>query len=274
MTEKRLQHPLPGESRSLHFHPRQPQLALATLGGGAAVFASDSGAPIGEVEGSFDTLAWDAAAGRLLSGGQDGVLRSHAVAAGQSLALAEPHADAVIALAVAPGASAPGLVLSADTRGVIKARGAGEGGTWATAARADGKPFGVGALAFAPDGRSWLASGNSGDVLVFDRVTRQLLRRLETGADQVNDAAFSPDGRFVAAIDNVGRLWIWWAASGRSHGTLWLRNEPGRVGNDAFGVLGQLRQLAWLPDSQRLAIATQSGVAVLVPLPREGAKPR
>jgi WD40 repeat protein len=128
-------------------------------------------------------------------------------------------------------------------------------------------------LAFAPDGRAWLAAGNSGEVLVFERSTHRLLHRLETGADQVNDAGYSPDGRFIAALDNVGRVWLWWARSGALHASLWLRNEPGRAGSDAFGLLGQLRQLAWLPDSLRLAIATQSGVAVLVPLPPEHPSP-
>jgi WD40 repeat protein len=270
---QRLGPPMAGESRGLRFHPRQPQLALATLGGGAVVFALDGGAVLGSVEGSFDALAWDAVADRLLTGGQDGVVRSHAVATGQGQALPESHADAVIALAVAPSASAPALVLSADTRGVIKARGSGEAGTWATAARTDGRPFGVGALGFAPDGRRWLAAGNSGDVLVYDRATHELRQRLETGADQVNDAAFSPDGRWVAALDNVGRVWLWGAADGQPHATLWLRNEPGRVGNDAFGVLGQLRRLAWLPDAQGLAIATQSGVAVVIGLPPDATPP-
>lgn len=46
--------------------------------------------------------------------------------------------------------------------------------------------------------------------------------------------------------------------------TVWLRNERGRVGNDAHGVLGRLRRMAWLPDSKALAIAARSGVAVVV----------
>jgi hypothetical protein len=55
---------------------------------------------------------------------------------------------------------------------------------------------------------------------------------------------------------------------------LWLRNEPGRAGSDAFGLLGPLRRLAWLPDSRRLAIATQSGAALLVALPADDAPAR
>jgi hypothetical protein len=46
-----------------------------------------------------------------------------------------------------------------------------------------------------------------------------------------------------------------------------LRHEPGRIGNDSFGLLGQLRHLAWLGDSRRVAIATQSGVAVVIDVP-------
>jgi WD40 repeat protein len=262
---QRLTHPVPTESRGLRFHPEQPQVALGTLGGGVSVFSLDGGAVLGSIEGSIDAAAWDRPPARLLTGGQDGVVRSHAVEAGQSQPLPETHADAVVALAVAPplgGAAA--VVYSADTRGVVKAHGGDERGTVATATDARGKPFSVDSLAFAPDGRRWLAAGASGDVLVFDRATRKLTGRLETGADQVNSAAYSPDGRYIAALDNVGRLWVWGASVLDRQATLWLRNEPGRIGNDAHGVLGQLRRLAWLPDSRRVAVVTQSGTALVV----------
>jgi WD40 repeat protein len=265
----RLEHAVAAEARGLRFHPTQPRLSLGTLGGGVGVFALDGGGLLGSVEGSIDAVAWDAASGRLLTGGQDGVVRSHDIEAGQSQALPEPHADAVVALAVAPVATGtPPAIYSADTRGVVKARG-GESGTVATAANAAGKPFSVDSLAFAPDGKRWLAAGASGDLLVFDRATRRLQQRLETGADQVNSAAFSPDGRFVAAIDNVARLHVWEGPQLRRYATLWLRNEPGRPGNDAHGVLGQLRRLAWLPDARRVAIATQSGTAVIIAVPED-----
>lgn len=268
---QRLAHAVGTESRGLHFHPQQPQLSLGTLGGGVGVFALDGGALLGSIEGSIDAVAWDRPPTRLLTGGQDGVVRRHAVEAGQSQDLPEPHADAVVALAVAPpgtgaagAAGATAVVYSADTRGVIKAHGGDERGTVATATDARGKPFSVDSLAFAPDGQRWLAAGASGDVLVYERATRRLLGRLETGADQVNSAAYSPDGRYIAALDNVGRLWLWDAARLERLATLWLRNEPGRAGSDAHGVLGQLRRLAWLPDAKRVAIATQSGTALVV----------
>jgi len=266
--QQQLVHPVDTESRGLRFHPQQPQIALATLGGGVQVFGLDGGESVGPIEGSFDTAEWDASQGRLLTGGQDGVVRSHALAAGQSTALPEPHGDAVVALAVAPAAAGQAAtVYSADTRGVVKARGGGESGTVATVTDAAGKPFSVGSLAFSGDGRRWLAAGAAGDVLVFDRATRQLLQRLETGADQVHAAAFSPDGQFIAAIDNAGRLQVWQGTPLQRYATLWLRTEPGRSGNDAAGVLGPLRRLAWLPDSRRVAIATQSGVALVIAVP-------
>ncbi|HMO46805.1 MAG TPA: TIR domain-containing protein [Rubrivivax sp.] len=266
-----LAHRLPGEARGLRFHPQLPQLAFGTLGGGVEVFALDGGASLGQIEGSIDAVAWDVQ-GRLLTGGQDGVVRSHQLGTGQSTALPEAHSDAVVALAVAPEAPAAAgqapAVYSADTRGVVKVHGA-ERGTVATATDAAGKPFSVDSLAFAPDGTRWLAAGAAGDVLVFDRATRQLRQRLETGADQVHAAAFSPDGRFVAAIDNAGRLQVWQGEALQRYATLWLRNEPGRAGSDAFGVLGPLRRLAWLPDSKRVAIATQSGVVLVIAVPVE-----
>jgi hypothetical protein len=112
-----------------------------------------------------------------------------------------------------------------------------------------------------------LAAGSSGEVLLFDRDSRQLLKRLHSGADQINSAAISPDGRFIAALDNIGRLLVWQLPDATPYATLALRHEPGRIGNDSFGLLGQLRHLAWLGDSRRVAIATQSGVAVVIDVP-------
>lgn len=275
---RRFEHSVATEARALRFHPQRALLALATLGGGVEVFALD-GASVGtRIEGTIEALAWDGAHDLLLTGGQDGVVRSHAADGTAGQALAEPHGDAVVALAMAPAtpgtAAQPALVYSADTRGVIKARAsvpgagqAGESGTVTSVTDASGKAFSVGTLAFAPHGRQWLAAGAAGDVLVFDRASRRLLQRLETGADQVHAAAFSPDGRFIAAIDNAGRLQLWSAPQWQAHATLWLRREPGRSASDALGALGALRRLAWLPDSQRIAVATQSGAAVVVTLP-------
>jgi WD40 repeat protein len=275
---RRFEHRVGTEARALRFHPRRALLALATLGGGVELFALDRASAAARIEGTFESLAWDGAHDLLISGGQDGVVRSHPPDGTAGQVLAEPHGDAVVALAVAPATpdtvGQPAVIYSADTRGVIKARGGAPGaqggadsGTVASVTDASGKPFSVGTLAFAPHGRQWLAAGAAGDVLVFDRATRRLLQRLQTGADQVHASAFSPDARFIAAIDNAGRLQLWSAPQWQAHATLWLRREPGRSAGDALGALGALRRLAWLPDSQRIAVATQSGAVVLVTLP-------
>ena len=298
------EHSVAAETIALRWHPRQPLLALATLGGGAEVFGLEGGKPTLRIDGAIESLAWDAADERLISGGEDGVVRSHRLGAPDATSgqpLASPHGDAVIALAVAPAPGMATAVYSADASGVIKrggdapaaasgngpagsdkaaaAGGAGAGagatdaGTVATAVDVAGKAFSVGALDVAADGKHWLAAGSAGDVLVFDRATNQLLQRLETGADQVHDAAFSADGRFIAAIDNAGRLQLWQAPRWQRHATLWLRHEPGRGGSDVLGRLGALRRLAWLPDSHRIAVATQSGAAVVIPLPDTATAP-
>ena len=93
------------------------------------------------------------------------------------------------------------------------------------------------------------------------------VRRLDDALGPDLDEPPSPDGRFIAAIDNAGRLQLWSAPQWQAHATLWLRREPGRSASDALGALGALRRLAWLPDSQRIAVATQSGAAVVITLP-------
>ena len=108
------------------------------------------------------------------------------------------------------------------------------------AADARGKPFSVDSLAFAPDGKRWLAAGSSGDVLVFDRSSRQLVKRLETGADQVNIALrapfqLEPIERFAAALHlsadaMVSALAILGLAAGRWLGWTWADPLAGLAG--------------------------------------------
>jgi WD40 repeat protein len=73
-------------------------------------------------------------------------------------------------------------------------------------------------LAFTPDGQTIAVSdsGNqrgknfSGGVLLLERGTGKLVRELPTPGVSTNHVVFSPDGRWLAAVDGVGvRVWDW-----------------------------------------------------------------
>ncbi len=81
----------------------------------------------------------------------------------------------------------------------------------------DGAIYG---LAVSPDGRlaaigGWFGANGRGGVLVFDLVTRQVVRHLTEVANVVSRLAISPDGTLVAAgIGGRGGLVVWRLADG------------------------------------------------------------
>ncbi len=266
------------EARAVRLHPNRPLAALATVAGGAVVFdlAAGTQAPV-DATATVETVAWDRHAPRLYVGAQDGSVAGVPVEAGAQRLHAEPfperHDEAVLVIAIDPAAEPP-VLYSADTRGVVLAHGGEHGPVLAMAEVAASGPIGLDALAFSDGGRTLVAAGNSPDVFVFERAGRRLLARLETGAAMVASAAPSPDGEFIAAADNGGRLHLWRGPAHVPYATLDLRREPGRQPGDPAGALGQPRRLAWLADSRRLAVATQSGAILIIPIDVESALDR
>ena len=68
---------------------------------------------------------------------------------------------------------------------------------------------------FSPDGR-FMAAGGAGGIIIWDAKTWKELRRFggEAIAGGRGHVGFSRDGRYIAAIDTVGRLRFWDPASG------------------------------------------------------------
>ncbi len=78
-------------------------------------------------------------------------------------------------------------------------------------------------VAFAPDGRTLAAVGQTATAHVFDVQTKSA-RVLRWPGDQLFSVTFSADGRFMAAGSWSGRLVVWTRASGQ------LTTLPGHVG--------------------------------------------
>ncbi len=261
----------PGERtavRAMRLDPGRRWAAIASLDGVRVVEIATGRSTAVSEDGLVETLAWDRHRPWLYLGAQDGsVVRVDLGATPpESQAFPETHAESVLALATDPAAAPERpTVYSADSLGVVLAHG-GEQGRVLEIPRAANAPVGLDTLAFSADGRILVAAGNSPDVFVFERAGRRLVARLETGSDQVTTAALSPDGELVAAADNAGRFYLWQTATGTLRATLDLRREPGRAARDPNAGLGQLRRIAWLADGKRVAVATQAGAVVIVPV--------
>src|SRR5206468_11869145 len=90
-------------------------------------------------------------------------------------------------------------------------------------------------LAFAPDGQTFASSG--GGVRVWVTATGALRHTFPGGV-----AAFSPDGKLLAAADGDGGVRVWDPSSGRE-----VQRLPGKRNHD-------IRHLFFTPDGKTLAV--------------------
>jgi WD40 repeat protein len=111
------------------------------------------------------------------------------------------------------------------------------------------------AAAFSPDGERLLTGDMSGTVTVWDIETGLELRRFEGNFGVILEAAFSPNGRYVAvaAGDYLGE-----AISGSL--TLWGAETGERV-HEFEGHTHLLRSLAFSPDGRTLLAGSQAALA-------------
>jgi WD40 repeat protein len=108
---------------------------------------------------------------------------------------------------------------------------------------------GVEAVAFAPDGKSFVTGGMT--LRLWETETGNLIGELAGGSARVNCMAFSPDGHLLAGVDRDGWLAMWDPPTGDR--IRFIRAHHG----SSFG-------LAFSPDGQRLATVARDDFVVKI----------
>jgi len=174
-----------------------------------------SGAHAGEVE----SLDFHPSEARLLSSGDDGVMRLWGVESVQGgrvrLVLQEElrgHVGSVLDVAFSPDGT---LIASAGREGTVRLWSvpqvdADEGGR--ELAVLTGHHDRVRSVSFSPDGALLASSGDDGGVRVWDVRTGRPVVALQSAMSlgvRTSSVAFSADGRQVVSASDDGRIWLW-----------------------------------------------------------------
>jgi WD40 repeat protein len=154
--------------------------------------------------GEISALRWFLdGSGVLTSGNLDGTIDSHAIRGGQLPKFENGHSDAVVGLAVSPNGK---TLVSADAIGKV--------GRWDIATRKLVGPIREARIsrdtvAFDHKGERFLVAGNDGDVLIFPLAGNARPIDCRSGSQQLDDAAFSPNDKLVAAVSRDAVLHLW-----------------------------------------------------------------
>ncbi len=101
-----------------------------------------------------------------------------------------------------------------------------------------GQTEGVLSIAFSPDGKLLVSSGEDHSIKIWDMATGRVLRSVSGHALAVESVALSPDGKLLASGSDDHMVKLWDAASGRE--LLSLIEHTGAVSSVAFSPDGKL----------------------------------
>ncbi len=102
-------------------------------------------------------------------------------------------------------------------------------------------------IAFSPDGRTVVSSGDDGSIRFWDADRGTFLRKIAAHNGAISDLAVCPDGRAIASAgaDNMLRLWAF---------------DSGRMLSQTQGGVSHI---AWLGDCRHLAAAGAFAIAIV-----------
>ena len=252
-----------GEIHALRWHPDKPWIAAADETGRIVVWTWPDGAVIADRnvgEGAVEAIRWLPDGNALVTGTIGGTVRLWPLG-GAPVDFNAVHPEAVLGLALVPGKD---RLLSTDSNGNLwlwdlktRDRIAMD---WAPADKA------VDILAIDHGGRRALTAGNGGLLYLYTLDEPGAPQRIDLGSTQIEGAAWSPDDRMIAAVDNDGMLKVWSLADDALSVSVRLRGPEPPAADTGTGPFGQLHRMVWLPDRQAIAIATSSGKVVVATL--------
>lgn len=212
-------------------------------------------------EGEVSGLAWSPDGNTLASGGRDGVIR---LWVDGKIVRRLNQGAWVLDLAWEPRMGS--VLVAVDDSGLIKLWD--RAGTQLASIQLDGNGL---ALDWSPKGGFVAVStGQNGSSLAVIDVSQSQIRWQKKdippgykapfgyGQDEVNGAAYSPDGSLIATTHQDGRLVVWQAESGRKLASVQVHGS---------GVAGA-RRVTWSPDQNWLCTCGEDGDVNLVPYPK------
>ena len=129
-------------------------------------------------------------------------------------------------------------------------------------------PQGAYSVAFSKDGR-WVAAGRDRRVSIIDPADGSVVKELTEGPAEINEIAWSADGRLIAASGNDGAIHQWTFESGQKRET--IRASTLSVWALAYSPDGKRLAMAGYDHSVRLFdVATGAQVFMLRDLPGIG----
>ena len=223
------------------------KLAASSFDGTAEIWDVDTGAETARLAGHtgyVEAIAFDSLGQRVVTGGQDGTVRVWESDTGAVARVLGTEVDQPMTVKFA----ANGGVLETDLRGATR--------LWDASGQQVGRAmiFDPGSViawwrgAISPNDTMVAASDLvSNDVLVWNPQTGTLVADLKGHTGSIQDVAWSPDGRYLAAVgSDDGMLWIWDTSTWQSFHVI------------DSGVA--LQSVAFSPDSKLIAAGDNGGV--------------